>query len=110
MTEWVWVHLKAMHWTAKLFSVVFFVHACVLLTYAYQLSRMVVPEFDELHRAEGKLVLVKSGRDWLTGIEHPDGSRELFSCQRPGSGGDKLCFMDVVIKKYELDTKPDTVI
>ena len=99
-----------MHWAAQVFSVVFLVQAGVYLAQAYQLKHLRFPAFSELRRAEGKLILVKQGRDWLTGVEHPDGSKELFTCQRPGSGLKKFCFMRDVVEKYKLDAKPSVVI
>lgn len=99
-----------MHWAAKLFSVVFLLHTGVLLAQAYQLKHLRVPAFNELHRAEGKLVLIKKDRDWLTGVEHPDGSQEFFTCATPGAGTRNLCFMDVEINKYKLNLKPEVII
>lgn len=110
MLNWIWVRIKAMHWAAKLFSAAFLLHAGVYLVQAYQLKHLQVPPFSELRKVEGKLILVKQGREWLTGVEKPDGSKELFTCQLPGVGGNKLCFMDIVINKYKLDTKPDVII
>jgi hypothetical protein len=110
MLNWFWVRLKAMHWAAKLFSVVFLLHAAVYLAQAYQLTYLKIPAFNELRRAEGKLILVKKGRDWLTGVEHTDGSEELFTCQRPGTGLGKFCFTSDVVNKFKLDTKPEVTI
>lgn len=110
MLKWVWVRIKAMHWAAKLLSVVFLMHAGVLLAQAYQLRHLKVPTFDELRRAEGKLILVRQGRDWLTGIEHADGTKELFTCALPGVSKKNLCFMDVIIEKYGLDRKPEVIL
>ncbi len=107
--NWLWVRIKAMHWAAKLFSVVFLVQAGVYLAQAYQLKHLKIPAFSELRRVEGKLILVKKGRDWLTGVEHPDGTRELFTCQGPGDRT-KFCFMSDVVQKYKLDTKPEVAL
>lgn len=108
--SWILARVKAMHWATKIFSVVFLVQAGIYLAQAYQLKHLSVPSFSELRRAEGKLILVKQGRDWLTGVEHPDGSRELFTCQRPGSGLSKFCFLSDVVMKYKLDTKPEVIL
>lgn len=110
MLNWLWVRFKAMHWASKLFSAVFLLQAGVYAVQAYQLEHLEMPAFDDLHRVEGKLVLVKQGRDWLTGIEHPDGTRELFTCALPGVGNKNLCFMKDVIDMHRLDAKPDAVL
>lgn len=108
--NWLWGRIKAMHWASKIFSIVFLVQAGVYLVHAYQLKHLQIPAFSELRRVEGKLILVKQRRDWLTGVEHPDGSMELFTCQPPGSGLRKLCFMSDVIEKYKLDAKPEVIL
>jgi len=108
--NWFWDRLKAMHWAAKLFSVVFLLHAGVLLAQAYQLKHLKVPAFSELRLAEGKLIFVKQGKDWLTGVAHQDGTRELFSCQLPGGDKRKSCFFKDVREKYKLENEPKVVI
>jgi len=108
--NWLWVRIKVMHWAAKLASVAFLLHAGVFLAQAYQLKHLKAPAFNELHRTEGKLVLVKKGRDWLTGIEHPDGSRELFTCALPATGNKNFCFMRSLIDTYKLDAKPEVIL
>lgn len=110
MLNWLWVRVKAMHWAAKLFSVVFLVQAGVYLAQAYQITHLKVPAFNELRRVEGKLILVKQRRDWLTGVEHPDGSRELFTCQWPGGRKTKFCFMRKTVEKFKLDTMPEVIL
>lgn len=110
MLKWFWVRALAMHWASKLFCLVFLVQAGVYLAQAYQLKYLRIPAFDELRRTEGKLILVKQGEGWLTGVEHPDGSKELFNCQWPGLGMNKLCFMKPVIDKFKLDTKPEVIL
>jgi hypothetical protein len=96
---WLWVRIKAMHWAAKLVSAILIVHACVLLAQAYQLKHLVALGFDHLNHVQGKLVLVKKGRNWLTGVEYPNGSTELYSCRLPGVNSADFCFMSDVVSR-----------
>ena len=108
--NWLWVRVKSMHWASKLFSVAFLLHAGVYVAYAYQLKHIEMPAFNDLYRVEGKLVLVKRGRDWLTGIERPDGTRELFTCALPAVEKRNFCFLKDIVEVYKLDAKPDVIL